>query len=150
MLSSSDMLLATFINYLLKTKYLIQEATDFTTEVIQYYKNVRIPHKTHGRPQTENPCSAWKSHQPHSVHSPFLWHILILSSHIKKQSSPTTRHEGAWGESSYSCYSFLTSALDGGEWSASRLGRALPQGKNPRYPLYRRLGGPQSRSGHRG
>jgi hypothetical protein len=24
------------------------------------------------------------------------------------------------------------------------------QGKDPRYPLYRRLGGPQSRSGHRG
>jgi hypothetical protein len=40
--------------------------------------------------------------------------------------------------------------LDGGEWSASRPGRALPQGKDPRYPLYRRLGGPQSRSGHRG
>jgi hypothetical protein len=25
-----------------------------------------------------------------------------------------------------------------------------PWGKDPRYPLYRRLGGPQSRSGHRG
>jgi hypothetical protein len=25
-----------------------------------------------------------------------------------------------------------------------------PQGKDPRYPLYRRLVGPQSRSGHRG
>jgi hypothetical protein len=37
-----------------------------------------------------------------------------------------------------------------GEWSASRPGRALPPGKGPRYPLYRRLGGPQSRSGHRG
>jgi hypothetical protein len=24
------------------------------------------------------------------------------------------------------------------------------RGKDPRYPLYRRLGGPQSRSGHRG
>jgi hypothetical protein len=31
----------------------------------------------------------------------------------------TTRHEGAWGERRYSSYSFLTSALDGGEWSAS-------------------------------
>jgi hypothetical protein len=35
----------------------------------------------------------------------------------------------------YSCYSFLTSALDGGEWSASRPGHALPPGKDPRYPL---------------
>ena len=33
-----------------------------------------------------------------------------------------------------------------GEWSASRPGRTLPPGKT-RYPLYRRLGGPQSRSG---
>jgi hypothetical protein len=44
----------------------------------------------------------------------------------------------------------LTSALDGDEFSASRPGRALPRVKDPRYPLYRRLGGPQSRSGHRG
>jgi hypothetical protein len=50
----------------------------------------------------------------------------------------------------YSSYSFSTSVLDGGEWSASRPGSALPRGKDPRYPLYRRLGGPQSRSGHRG
>jgi len=34
-----------------------------------------------------------------------------------------------------------------GEWSASRPGRALSRGKDPRYPLDRRLGGPQSRSG---
>jgi hypothetical protein len=52
------------------------------------------------------------------------------------------------GEMRYSSYSFLTSALDGGEWSASRSGRSLPRGKDPQYPLYRRLGGPQSRSGH--
>jgi len=34
----------------------------------------------------------------------------------------------------------------GGEWSAARPGRTLPPGKT-RYPLYRRLGGPQGRSG---
>jgi hypothetical protein len=44
----------------------------------------------------------------------------------KKQSCPATRHGSAWGERRYSSYSFLTSALDGGEWSASRPGRALP------------------------
>jgi hypothetical protein len=66
-----------------------------------------------------------------------------------KKSSPATRPGGVWGERRYSSYSFLTSALDWGEWSASRPGRALPRGKDPRYPLYRRLGGPQSRSGHR-
>jgi hypothetical protein len=31
----------------------------------------------------------------------------------------------------YSSYSFKTSALDGGEWSASRPGYALPPGKGP-------------------
>jgi hypothetical protein len=29
------------------------------------------------------------------------------------------------------------------------LAALYPRGKDPRYPLYRRLGGPQSRSGHR-
>ena len=40
----------------------------------------------------------------------------------------------------------MTAALEGGEWSAARPGRALPPGKT-RYPLYRRLGGPQVRYG---
>jgi len=37
-------------------------------------------------------------------------------------------------------------ALEGGEETASCPGRSLPPGKT-RYPLYRRLGGPQGRSG---
>ena len=40
----------------------------------------------------------------------------------------------------------MTTALEGVEWSAARSGRSLPSGKT-RYPLYRRLGGPQGRSG---
>jgi len=43
-------------------------------------------------------------------------------------------------------YSSMTAALEGVEWSAARPGRTLPPGKT-RYPLYRRLGGPQGRSG---
>jgi hypothetical protein len=43
---------------------------------------------------------------------------------------------------------FLTSVLDGGEWSVSLLGRFTPSGKSPFSPLDRRLGGPQSRSGY--
>ena len=41
---------------------------------------------------------------------------------------------------------FLTSALEGAEGSASRPGHTLSPGKT-RYPLYRRLDGPQGRSG---
>ena len=40
----------------------------------------------------------------------------------------------------------MTAALEGGEWSAARPGRTLLQEKS-RYPFYRRLGGPQGRSG---
>jgi hypothetical protein len=40
----------------------------------------------------------------------------------------------------YSSYSFLTSALDGGEWSASRPGRALPPGKGPHVPIIQEAG----------
>jgi len=40
----------------------------------------------------------------------------------------------------------MTAVLEGGEWSSARPGRTLPPGKT-RYPLYRRLGGPQVRSG---
>ena len=39
----------------------------------------------------------------------------------------------------------MTAALEGSEWSAARPGRTWPPGKT-RYPLYRRLGGPQGRS----
>jgi hypothetical protein len=53
------------------------------------------------------------------------------------------------GDRRYSSYSFLTSALEGGEWSVSHPA-AIYHGESPRYPLYRRLGGPQSRSGRRG
>ena len=40
----------------------------------------------------------------------------------------------------------MTAALEGGEWSVARPGRTLPPEKT-RYPFYRRLGGPQGRSG---
>jgi len=40
----------------------------------------------------------------------------------------------------------MTTTLQGGEWSAARPGCTLPPGKT-RYPFYRRLGGPQGRSG---
>jgi hypothetical protein len=39
------------------------------------------------------------------------------------------------GDRRYSSYSFLTSALEGGEWSASRPGLALPPGKGPPVPI---------------
>jgi hypothetical protein len=45
---------------------------------------------------------------------------------------------------------FLTSALVGDEWSASHAPVAFRRGKSPMFPVDRRVGGPQSRSGRRG
>ena len=59
---------------------------------------------------------------------------------------PFTGHESPQGEQSYSSTLFQTSAPEGGKGLASRPGSTLPPGKT-RYPLYRRLGGPQGRSG---
>jgi hypothetical protein len=64
----------------------------------------------------------------------FQWHPLRLKVKVKIKAVPLS-HAGAKGKRSYSSYSFLTSALDGGEWSASRPGRALPPGKGPTVPI---------------
>jgi hypothetical protein len=65
----------------------------------------------------------------------------------KKVNSPAIRREGTWGERIYSSYSFTSSALEGG-WviSVTPWPRFTPGERIPRYPLYRRLGGPYSRS----
>jgi hypothetical protein len=46
----------------------------------------------------------------------------------------------ALGGEEYSSYSFSTSALDGGEWSASRTSRALAPGKGPPVPIVQETG----------
>jgi hypothetical protein len=51
-----------------------------------------------------------------------------------------THHGDAWGERRYSSHSFLTSALERGEWSASRPGRTLPPGKEPPVPIVQEAG----------
>jgi hypothetical protein len=48
--------------------------------------------------------------------------------------------EALGGKKRYSSYSFMTSALDGGEWSASRPGSALPPGKGPLVPTVQEAG----------
>jgi hypothetical protein len=65
---------------------------------------------------------------------------------IKGKVHPITGHESPEGEQRYSSTLSLTLALDGGGWSTPRPGRFTP-GKETRYQLYRRLGGPQGRSG---
>jgi len=61
-----------------------------------------------------------------------LWVLQV--SILSKVKLSRYRQEGDKGERMYNSY-FLTSALDGGEWSASRSCRALPPGKAPPYTL---------------
>jgi hypothetical protein len=70
-----------------------------------------------------------------------------VSFEIKKKAKAVPLHvtKALGGDRKYSSYSFLTSALDGGEWSTSRPGRALPP-----VPIVQEAGWTQSRSGHRG
>jgi len=73
----------------------------------------------------------------------------LLLLHISKGKvtvRPRRGHEGPEGEEKYMSSLSLTSALDGGGWSTPHPGRFTP-GKQTRYLLYRRLGGPQGRSG---
>jgi hypothetical protein len=50
---------------------------------------------------------------------------------LKAKAVPLYATEALGGERWYSSYSFLTSAVDGGERSVSRPGRVLAPGKGP-------------------
>jgi hypothetical protein len=51
-----------------------------------------------------------------------------------------TKAPGGGGQRRYNSYSFLTSALDGGEWTPSRHGCALAPGKGPPVPIAQEAG----------
>jgi hypothetical protein len=68
---------------------------------------------------------------------------------VKGNGEVVTVMKAHWGVEVY-LHAFLTSALDGGEWSASCPGRFTPRKKEPLVPIGRRLGGLQSRSGRGG
>ena len=68
---------------------------------------------------------------------------MVNESRVKAE--PRKCHESPEGEYRYSASLSLTSALDGVGNQRHALA-ALPPGKT-RYPLFRRLGGPQGRSG---
>jgi hypothetical protein len=68
----------------------------------------------------------------------------------ESHNTPMEAQGGAGIAPNHSNHSFTTSALDGGEWSASFPGRALPPGKGPPVPIVQEAGWAHSRSGHRG
>jgi len=66
-----------------------------------------------------------------------------MLSKVKSKVHPITGHEGP--EWQWSCVLSLILVLHWGGWSIPRPDRLAPW-KETRYPLYRRLGGPQVRS----
>jgi hypothetical protein len=78
-------------------------------------------------------------------YSPFVFHLLCHHTYLP-QTIPLNGKlyhytpQRAWGGRMYSSYSFLTSALDGDEWSASCPGRALGPGKGPQVPIVQEAG----------
>jgi hypothetical protein len=67
-----------------------------------------------------------------------------------KKIVPQHTYGRAGGSGGKSSYSFTTSALDRVSGQRHAPAALYPRGKDRRYPLDRRLGGPQSRSGHTG
>jgi hypothetical protein len=65
------------------------------------------------------------------IFKPLIYYLLSYAEQKQSHNTPM----GAQGERVYSSCSFTTSALDGGEWSASGPGRALPPGKGPPVPI---------------
>jgi hypothetical protein len=71
------------------------------------------------------------------------WANNIMVTYKKGKKSkvvPLRSIEAHMGDRKYSSYCFLTSELEGGEWSASRPGRALPPGKEPPVPIVQEAG----------
>jgi hypothetical protein len=87
-----------------------------------------------------------------------LWPIIYIYIHVYPSLAPESSSRCGLASQTRTCMGtfreirsiellcFQTSALEGVEGSASRPGSFLPPGKT-RYPLYRRQGGPQGRTG---
>jgi hypothetical protein len=69
--------------------------------------------------------------------------LTLLPCHEVEVKVPHNRHESLEGGKGIVLLSLDLGTLEGGGWSAAR-----SRYFTPRYPLYRRLGGPQDRSGH--
>jgi hypothetical protein len=74
-------------------------------------------------------------------HVKFSTRVCIVS-HVSSVAEAVPQHTygGAGVEKMYSSYLFTTSAVDEGEWSASRPGRASPPRKGPPVPIVQKVG----------
>jgi hypothetical protein len=80
-------------------------------------------------------CIYTHTHTCKSIYTNIHTHI-----HIHTKVVPLRCTEAHFGEKRYSSYSLLTSALEGGEWSASRPGRDLNPVEEPPVPIVQEAG----------
>jgi hypothetical protein len=119
-----------------------------------HWRGVRVP-------QFDKPCSTIFIQQSYQSTTDWLNALLISDESINcefstfstarktRASTVPLRHAGAKGVN-YSSSSFSASELDGVSDQRHSPAAHYPRGKDPPYPLDRRLGGLQSWSGHRG
>jgi hypothetical protein len=104
--------------------------------------------KTHPQTWTGRKCYAeprgyaecrWKTQ--YTELSPTFLNLWKSTNNDKKgKEVPLRSIEAHLGDRRYSSYSFLTSALEGGEWAASRPDRSLPPQKEPPVPIVQEAG----------
>jgi hypothetical protein len=101
--------------------------------VCTLHSHIHTNTHTHTRDMYVYVCNKWVN---------YVWLAVEMR---KRRISPRTGHEGPEVKSNRSTLS-LTSAINGGGCSTPRPGCFIPP-KETWYPLYRRLCGPQGRSG---
>jgi hypothetical protein len=120
------------------SKFLLGSVTYHEVPYDRTYKTLR-------QMQSKRSCfkfsaSTWciaKDTNPLQTHNLMTTILYFVQSRL-----PKTAHESPEREKRYSSTTLsLTLALDEGGWSTQRPGRFTP-GKETRYPLYRRMGGP--------
>jgi hypothetical protein len=102
-------------------------------------------HRNQGATRHPRRCNGTNGNgKEEDSHQTFHWEGLPQFSKVKRRIKLSCYdHAGDKGRGrgkGRGMYSFLTSALDGGEWSASRPGRSLPPGKEPPVSIVQEAG----------
>jgi hypothetical protein len=105
---------------------------------VQFQAFIDLTKHSDGKDMTER----FRKQTSLSAQLPFWTNKKTIRFHLvtKKRKQSHYTPESAWAERRYSSYSFSTSALNGGGWSASRPGRALAPGKGPPVPTGKEAG----------
>jgi hypothetical protein len=102
----------------------------------------RVPKRQWCAAYEPNVIGKLRQHRTELKGREHVWKVKWEASKLANKKAKQSRCTPWWrlGGEEYSSCSFLTSALDWGEWSASRPGRALPPGKGPPVPIVQEAG----------